>query len=37
VPGAGSREPDSLHLVPSMLRLILDLPDVERHLIASAR
>jgi long-chain acyl-CoA synthetase len=32
-----SREPDTLHLVPSMLRLILDLPGAERHPMTSAR
>jgi acyl-CoA synthetase (AMP-forming)/AMP-acid ligase II len=32
-----SREPDTLHLVPSMLRLILDLPDVAARAMASVR
>jgi acyl-CoA synthetase (AMP-forming)/AMP-acid ligase II len=32
-----SREPDTLHLVPSMIRLILDLPDVAEHPMTSVR
>ncbi|MEU7813888.1 AMP-binding protein [Pseudonocardia sp. NPDC049154] len=32
-----SREPDTLHLVPSMIRLILDLPDVAGHAMPSVR
>jgi len=32
-----AHRPNTLHLVPSMLRLILDLPDVDRHDLSSVR